>query len=37
MSKSRGYEWNDGFGDTFRVENGMLKITYAKYDRNQTL
>ncbi len=31
--KIRGYGVNDNFGDTFRVENGMLKVGYEKYDK----
>ncbi|MDX2031880.1 MAG: DUF1080 domain-containing protein [Blastocatellia bacterium] len=31
--KIRGYELNDNFGNTFRVENGMLKVGYEKYDK----
>ena len=30
--KIRGYDLNDNFGNTFRVENGMLKVGYEKYD-----
>jgi len=26
-----GYALNDNFGDTFRVEDGVLKVSYAKY------
>jgi hypothetical protein len=29
--KIRGYEAGDNFGDTFRVENGVLKVSYDKY------
>ena len=27
------YDLNDNFGNTFRVENGVLKVGYDKYDR----
>ncbi|MEP7271114.1 MAG: DUF1080 domain-containing protein [Acidobacteriota bacterium] len=30
--KIRGYELNNNFGNTFRVENGVLKVVYDKYD-----
>jgi Domain of Unknown Function (DUF1080) len=30
--KISGYDLNDNFGDTFRVENGFLKVAYDKYD-----
>jgi len=30
--KIRGYDVNDNFGDTFRVEDGLLKVSYDKYD-----
>jgi hypothetical protein len=29
--KLMGYELNDNFGDTFRVEDGVLKVSYEKY------
>ncbi len=29
--KITGHELNDNFGNTFRVENGMLKVSYDKY------
>jgi hypothetical protein len=29
--KITGYDLNDNFGDTFRVENGVLKTAYDKY------
>jgi hypothetical protein len=29
--KITGYEAGDNFGDTFRVENGVLKVAYDKY------
>ena len=32
MPKIRGYALNDNFGNTFRVENGMMKVGYEKYD-----
>lgn len=31
--KIRGYALNDNFGNTFRVENGLLKVSYDKYDK----
>lgn len=31
--KIRGYDLNDNFGDTFRVEDGLLKVSYDKYKR----
>jgi hypothetical protein len=31
--KITGYDLNDNFGNTFRVENGMLKVSYDKYDK----
>lgn len=31
--KIAGYELNDNFGNTFRVENGVMKAAYDKYDR----
>ncbi|MDX1981159.1 MAG: family 16 glycoside hydrolase [Bryobacteraceae bacterium] len=31
--KIRGHELNDNFGNTFRVENGLLKVAYDGYDR----
>lgn len=31
--KIRGYDLNDNFGNTFRVENGLLKVGYEKYDQ----
>ena len=31
--KIRGYNLNDNFGNTFRVENGLLKVSYDKYDK----
>ncbi len=30
--KIRGYELNDNYGNTFRVEDGILKIRYDEYD-----
>ncbi|MFM8392880.1 MAG: DUF1080 domain-containing protein [Acidobacteriota bacterium] len=30
--KIRGYALNDNFGNTFRVEDGMLTVGYEKYD-----
>lgn len=29
--KIKGYEYGDNFGDTFRVEDGVLKVSYEKY------
>ena len=35
--KIRGYELNQNFGNTFRVEDGMMKVSYDKYDQfNET-
>ncbi len=31
--KITGYDLNDNFGNTFRVEQGMLKVGYDKYDK----
>lgn len=31
--KIAGYDVNDNFGNTFRVENGVLKVAYDKYDK----
>jgi hypothetical protein len=31
--KITGYDLNDNFGDTFRVEDGVLKVCYDKYDK----
>ena len=31
--KLTGYELNDNFGDTFRVEDGVLKVCYDAYDK----
>jgi hypothetical protein len=30
--KIRGYELGENFGETFRVEDGVLKVVYDKYD-----
>lgn len=30
--KIKGYALNDNFGNTFRVENGLMKVGYEKYD-----
>ncbi|MEX0685098.1 MAG: DUF1080 domain-containing protein [Balneolales bacterium] len=30
--KIRGYELNDNYGETFRVEDGLLKVRYDQYD-----
>ncbi|MBO0723491.1 MAG: DUF1080 domain-containing protein, partial [Blastocatellia bacterium] len=30
--KISGYDLNDNFGNTFRVEEGLLKVSYDKYD-----
>jgi len=32
VPKITGYEAGTNFGDTFRVENGVLKVSYDKYD-----
>ena len=31
--KITGYDLNDNYGDTFRVEDGILKVSYEKYDK----
>ncbi len=31
--KITGYALNDNFGNTFRVENGMMRVGYEKYDK----
>jgi hypothetical protein len=31
--KIKGYDLGDNFGDTFRVENGVLKVSYDRYTR----
>ena len=31
--KIRGYELDDNFGKTFRVEDGVMKVNYEKYDK----
>ncbi len=31
--KIRGYALGDNFGDTFRVEDGVMKVVYDKYDK----
>ena len=31
--KIRGYALGDNFGNTFRVENGAIKVGYEKYDK----
>ncbi len=31
--KIKGYELNDNFGDTFRVEDGVLKVAYDQYEK----
>ena len=31
--KITGYELNDNYGNTFRVENGILKVSYDQYDK----
>jgi len=31
--KIRGYELGENFGDTFRVEDGVMKVSYEKYDK----
>ena len=32
VPKIAGYEVGENFGNTFRVENGVLKVSYDKYD-----
>jgi hypothetical protein len=32
VPKITGYEAGDNFGNTFRVENGVLKVAYDRYD-----
>ncbi|MCH9023070.1 MAG: DUF1080 domain-containing protein [Planctomycetes bacterium] len=31
--KIKGYDPNDNFGNTFRVEDGLLKVSYDQYDK----
>lgn len=31
--KIKGYELNDNHGDTFRVEDGLLKVAYDQYEK----
>ena len=31
--KIAGHELNDNYGNTFRVENGVLKVSYDQYDK----
>jgi len=31
--KIAGYELNDNYKNTFRVENGILKVSYDEYDK----
>ena len=31
--KIKGYELGDNFGDTFRVEDGVLRVSYDQYDK----
>jgi hypothetical protein len=31
--KIRGYDLGDNFGETFRVEDGVLKVSYDQYER----
>ncbi|MBK8315487.1 MAG: DUF1080 domain-containing protein [Acidobacteria bacterium] len=31
--KIAGYDLNDNFGNTFRVEDGVMKVGYEKYDK----
>ncbi|MFA5210221.1 MAG: family 16 glycoside hydrolase, partial [Proteiniphilum sp.] len=31
--KITGYEAGDNYGNTFRVEDGLLKVRYDQYDR----
>jgi len=32
-AKIKGYELGDNFGDTFRVEDGLLTVSYDKYEK----
>ena len=32
LPKIRNYELNDNFANTFRVENGLMKVRYEGYD-----
>ncbi len=32
QAKIRGYELGDNYGDTFRVEDGVLKVSYDQYE-----
>ena len=34
--KIRGYDLGVNYGDTFRVENGVLKVSYDKYEKFDT-
>ena len=34
--KITGYDLNDNFGNTFRVEDGMLKVGYDQYQQFST-
>lgn len=34
--KIAGYEVGDNYGNTFRVEDGLLKVSYAEYDTFET-
>lgn len=31
--KIKGYELGDNYGDTFRVEDGVMKVSYENYDK----
>ncbi len=33
QAKIKNYDLNDNFGNTFRVENGLLSVRYDKYDK----
>jgi hypothetical protein len=33
LPKITGYDLNDNFGDTFRAENGVMRVGYEKYDK----
>jgi hypothetical protein len=33
VPKITGYEVGENFGNTFRVENGVMKVSYDKYDK----
>lgn len=31
--KIKGYAYNENFGNTFRVEDGVIKVGYEAYDQ----